>query len=97
MPTNKPGYIHQYFARERARIIKRLGGRCAQCGSIGELQIHHREPLNGNRPKGELNRLTEWKRHPENLQLLCASCHLDAHNGIRKWWKYLEVKKENAV
>lgn len=88
MPTNKPGYIHQYFARERARIIEHLGGRCAQCGAGGVLQIHHLEPLNGNRPEGELNRLTEWKRHLENLQLLCPICHLDAHNGVRKWWKH---------
>jgi 5-methylcytosine-specific restriction endonuclease McrA len=88
MPTNRRDYIAAYFARERARLVEFLGGQCAQCGTTCDLQFHHINPLNGNRPTGKLNRLTEWKKHLDNLQLLCPVCHLDAHNGVKKWWKY---------
>jgi 5-methylcytosine-specific restriction endonuclease McrA len=97
MPTNRHGYANEYFRRERALLVALLGGRCAHCGTTDELQFHHIKPLNGNRPKGQLNRLTEWKRNVGNLQLLCPLCHLDAHNGVRKWWKYQRRKEMRRI
>lgn len=48
----------------RDLLISILGGSCAKCGSITNLQIHHKVPL----ASGGTNRL-------ENLALLCEECH----------------------
>lgn len=82
MCTNRAGYLKEYYARERKRIIRELKARGMWCehGCYADLEIHHIVPLNGNRPSGQLNRLTEWKRNMDNLFVACVSCHdlLDA-------------------
>ena len=70
----------------RQLAIEYLGGVCQQCGSMENLQIHHK---NGN-----------WKDNSrENLVLLCRKCHLEIHqtqrkNSERKEWIYVGLPAE---
>ena len=58
----------------RAKLFNERGAQCESCGSIGELQIHHRVPVSQG---GDI-----WNE--DNLILLCRSCHLEAHREIEK-------------
>ena len=87
MPTNRFGYNKSYYHREVIKIREDLGSRCVGCTSTSDLIIHHKIPLNGNRPSGMLNRLTEWKRNKDNLELRCKACHKEVH----KLWRAAEM------
>ena len=81
MPTNKKGYINVYYHKERAKIIKKLGGKCLKCGRIENLEIHHirnghKEVMSG---AGQLARLCEWKTNMDNLSLLYTNHHQEYH------------------
>ena len=86
MPTNKKGYMCSYYHRERAKIIKKLGGKCLKCGRIENLEIHHIR--NGHKEicsgAGRLTRLFEWKKNMDNLSLLCYNCHKVYHFLVRE-------------
>lgn len=79
MSTNPPGYLVSYYAVEREKIIRRLGNRCSRCGTSTDLEIHHIDNCNLGRGRGRLDRLTEWRRHFDNLQVLCMDCHNRLH------------------
>lgn len=85
MPTNKKGYIHAYYHRERAKIIRALGGKCLKCGCSEYLEIHHVN--NGHKEicsgAGQLTRLCEWKANLDNLALLCSEHHQEYHAIVR--------------
>lgn len=85
MPTNKKGYIHFYYHRERAKIIDTLGSKCLKCGCIDNLEIHHinnghKEIMSG---AGQLKRLQEWKQNIDNLSLLCHEHHMEYHFNVQ--------------
>lgn len=82
MPTNPPGYVNFYFKKERLKIFKRLGGCCFVCGSKEQLRVHHIEPIPEPRPSGQIARLLEWKKNPDNLMLLCEKCHRSIHTKM---------------
>ena len=65
-------YSSKRWRALRATILKDRGEQCESCFSIGEIQLHHRVPVSLG---GEL-----W--NPENLIVLCRSCHLEAHRKI---------------
>lgn len=69
-----PGYPPDWNQR-REYIRDRDDYCCAECGVVDRLQLHHRRPIR----QGGTHRL-------ENLVLLCASCHSEAHGG--KEFKY---------
>lgn len=50
--------------------MQRLGGNCARCGAMAQLEIHHVTPLS----EGGTNAIT-------NLQVLCRNCHIEHHRG----------------
>jgi len=79
MPSNKKGYISAYYHKERGKIIDELKERGEWCGHDKDLEIHHKKPLNGDRPNGELARLKEWKDNMDNLQALCHECRCKVH------------------
>lgn len=77
MPTNNKWYLNAYYRRERAKIVKQLGGKCLKCGCTVNLEIHHinnghKEVCSG---AGQLVRLMEWKKNINNLTLLCPEHH----------------------
>lgn len=51
----------------RAAVIKRDGGRCARCGAIGGLEVHH------------LHYRTLGAETGRELITLCAACHAAIH------------------
>jgi len=68
--------------RERKNeIIKYLGGKCSKCGTkdIRVLEINHKDRSKKKRPPKLHytmgNRLREWSKNIDNLELLCANCH----------------------
>ncbi len=87
MPTNPPGYLKKYYHAQQDAIVKKLGGKCFDCGTTRDLEIHHihgwkGKPTKGNKGRGMLNRLTDWKREIKHLRLYCEKCH-DKHPPIR--------------
>ena len=56
----------------RTKIFDERGDQCEDCGSIGEVQLHHRKPVS----------LGGAIFDEQNLILLCRSCHLEAHKQI---------------
>jgi hypothetical protein len=62
-------------------IIKKLGGKCIQCGvnDIRILDIHHKDQTKKIRPKDKSyiwsRRLKDWEKNIDTIELLCANCH----------------------
>jgi ATP-dependent DNA helicase RecQ len=62
------------YERLRQQILRRDGWRCQSCGTMSNLEVHHRE-----------FRSHSGKDTEENLITLCANCHARAHFKIRKY------------
>ncbi len=52
----------------RQQVLRRDGWRCQLCGSMSNLEVHHREFRSHAGEDSELNLIT-----------LCAECHASAH------------------
>jgi 5-methylcytosine-specific restriction endonuclease McrA len=77
--AKNPTQNKQYRKELRLQAIQCLGGVCARCQfvDIRCLQIDHITPL--GKPNGRNSvrlYLDVIKGHTENLQLLCANCHM---------------------
>ena len=77
-------------ARQWARAEKmakdRTGWKCERCGKRGKLEVHHTKRLHdGGDPYD-----------PDNLEVLCRSCHIAHHRpddmlpGRAEWKKFVE-------
>lgn len=58
----------------RSKIFRERGEQCEVCFSIGEVQLHHRVPVSLG---GEI-----W--NPDNLEIVCRTCHLERHRKIEE-------------
>ena len=58
--------------------LRRANNQCEKCGSLVDLQVHHKEAL-----KGEV-RWNNAKNRLDNLVVLCRDCHWQQHRGIEK-------------
>jgi len=58
------------YARLHRGILKRDGWRCQRCGSLENLQVHHKRFRSQSGDDSE-----------ENLITLCASCHHQIHTA----------------
>jgi len=99
-------YHKQYYAMLRNWAIEKLGGRCKRCGRTSKhksiFDFHH-ENKDRSWSKGtqknhstkavKYKEILRWKREdkiPEEVELLCATCHreieeeLDNRGGYRK-------------
>ena len=65
-------------------ILKRDGYKCVKCGSISNLNVHHKDH-SGNQKKPN--------NSPDNLITLCDTCHISEHKISR--WNNDEVRHEN--
>jgi 5-methylcytosine-specific restriction endonuclease McrA len=69
--------VHFRWPEASSAALKRAGGKCADCAkeakSASELRVHHMQPLDGG--------LRGWNilNRPENLVVLCPSCHGKRH------------------
>lgn len=59
------------YGFQRERLLKDIG-KCQKCGSTERLQVHHKNRKSYHRNETPDNR-------PENLELLCQTCHLKYH------------------
>lgn len=70
MSEPRKGRNRSIAPEARAQIFDRDGWRCQFCGSMRNLEIHH---LRYRSHQGE--------HGPENLIVLCASCHNRVHRS----------------
>ena len=74
-------YKKKRMQERKKELIDYLGGCCKLCGNndIRVLDIHHKNSTLKKRPPHLHytvgNRLREWDKNKENLELLCANCH----------------------
>jgi 5-methylcytosine-specific restriction endonuclease McrA len=60
------------YERLRQQILRRDGWRCQSCGTMSNLEVHHREFRSHSGANSE-----------ENLITLCAACHARVHRRYR--------------
>jgi hypothetical protein len=74
---------------ERARIKQAFGNRCSVCGydrCKAALHFHHKEGKKGlwkEIRKGSVS-LRELRARPERFVLLCANCHIELEEEVRR-------------
>jgi 5-methylcytosine-specific restriction enzyme A len=61
----------QNYRRLMKRVLERDGWRCQKCGSLENLQIHHR-----------IKRSQQGDDALGNLVVLCAYCHMAEHGQL---------------
>jgi 5-methylcytosine-specific restriction endonuclease McrA len=54
------------------QVLRRDGWRCQSCGTMSNLEVHHKELRSQSGDDSE-----------ENLITLCAGCHASIHNSRR--------------
>lgn len=84
-PSVQKQYLHEYsktyhqsrYATRIAEMVKYLGGKCVECGTINRLEFDHIDPSTK-----EFSITRKWNRkwsilEPElkKCQLLCYDCH----------------------
>jgi len=58
----------QFYRRLMKRVLERDGWRCRKCGSLENLQVHHK-----------IRRSQQGNDCLHNLVTLCAYCHMAEH------------------
>ena len=61
----------QLYWRVVKRVLERDGWRCQKCGSLENLQVHHK-----------IKRSQQGNDALANLLTLCAHCHLEEHGQL---------------
>ena len=61
----------QIYRRLMKRVLERDGWRCQRCGSLENLQVHHK-----------MKRSQQGDDALENLVTLCAHCHIAEHGQL---------------
>ncbi len=76
--------LSEEWAMVRADMIMLNDGKCEECGSRKNLQVHH------------LTYKNLFHEEPGDLALLCSTCHMAAH-GLLKEKKIRRTSKSNSV
>lgn len=85
MPTKREdynGYMRKFmlakYHRRRREAIRKLGGRCALCGSKRKLEFDHRDPSKKSFSlwSGTVSE-ERFQMELKKCQLLCQVCHRD--------------------
>lgn len=61
---------HPKWRAKREEVLHHYGQKCSICGSIRDLNVHHKSYKNGNEP---------WEYPIENFQVLCDRDHAKIH------------------
>jgi 5-methylcytosine-specific restriction endonuclease McrA len=61
----------QAYRRLMKRVLERDGWRCRKCGSLENLQVHHK-----------IKRSQQGSDSLENLVTLCVYCHMAEHGQL---------------
>lgn len=67
------------WKEKREKILKRDGYKCRWCGSIDELQVHHK--YYNKYPDG--SRVKAWDYPDDALMVLCGDCHKKYHSKYK--------------
>lgn len=84
-PEAQRAYSNQHnkirSERERARLIALLGGKCVVCGTVENLQFHHKDPAAKEFTIGAALRYPRDRRTQEALkcEIRCEPHHLEVH------------------
>ena len=62
---------NQLWLNKKAEILKRDNYRCTNCGSILNLQVHHKRYISGR---------MAWDYDNNDLITLCRNCHYSIHS-----------------
>jgi 5-methylcytosine-specific restriction endonuclease McrA len=62
--------------RVRGEVLERAGHRCERCASTWRLELHHR-----------LRRSQGGSHEPENISVLCQTCHRSIHAALVHDWR----------
>jgi 5-methylcytosine-specific restriction endonuclease McrA len=62
----------EFYEDVRQQVLRRDGWRCQSCGTMSNLEVHHKE-----------FRSQAGDDSAENLITLCVRCHAGVHNGAR--------------
>ncbi len=78
----------QIYKRLMRRVLERDGWRCQKCGSLENLQLHHR-----------IKRSQQGSDLLSNLVTLCACCHMAEHGQLSYEGKAIQaiIKPEKAA
>ena len=70
-----------HYRTIREHFVALLGGECAVCGSVFNLEIHHKEQRLAGENRGRSRRMWEWfdSYRENNITLLCHECHVKFH------------------
>jgi 5-methylcytosine-specific restriction endonuclease McrA len=60
----------EFYEEVRQQVLRRDSWRCQSCGTISNLEVHHKE-----------FRSQAGDDSDENLITLCVRCHADIHEG----------------
>ncbi len=67
------GYLRtDHWIEFRASILAARGRKCEQCGSERNIQVHH------------LTYRRKGSEKPEDVKVLCNTCHVEAHAEARR-------------
>ena len=61
----------QVYRRLMKRVFERDDWRCRRCGSLENLQVHHK-----------IKRSQQGNDSLDNLETLCARCHISEHGQL---------------
>lgn len=73
-PVHLRGKLHGNYKHGKSSVVYRAmiaKEKCENCGTTENLGIHHKNN-------------DHYDNNPENLQILCVSCHLSLHK--KAWW-----------
>ena len=74
------------YRRLMKKVLERDGWRCQKCGSLENLQVHHK-----------IRRSQQGNDALENLVTLCAYCHMEEHGQLCYEGKAIQAaNKENT-
>ena len=65
----------------RQQVLRRDGWRCQSCGTMSNLEVHHKQFRSHSGDDSE-----------ENLITLCTACHNETHNNVA-----LKRKKQHGA
>lgn len=89
-------YMLKRYHERRASAIKKLGGKCVDCGSKEDLQIDHRDHKEKSFSLSKFWSVSQvrFDAEIEKCQLLCQPCHLEKtlREGSLSWQSDEEVE-----
>lgn len=80
---------NQLWLNKKAEILKRDNYRCTNCGSILNLQVHHKRYISGR---------MAWDYDNNDLITLCRNCHYSTHSEeLKATYTDLSISPKNFV